>query len=382
MDPNLDKANNQQPSPHVVIPAPAGQGEQASTGSSAVNSSQGSFNQNQQPSTPPVFPPQASSNVAPTVPDEANQVFDGLPKSKTISKKAMAILVGLFIVVALPLTVFVSQRQQNTQTGAFQALTPDTIVAIFNGTNIYERDIEQVAAEQYDPNSIDREVLKDSFDILIERKILDFEKTQKNIEVSQDEIDQKANQDGISQVQAQYKVLQDKITKLETKNWQAYTIGFWIPPTDEQSILTSKEKQTSKTQLSDGLKALDDIQALMQTDQAPLDIAREEIVKYPSLGSVLAVNDYLLSGVKDGGDLTNYQNANIYAYDQSKVGNPFFDTLYAMRTPNQVQKVIKEKSGGGDVIKLLDVNPDAQFNNYDAWLKSEKQSLVRVVYNL
>lgn len=338
-----------------------------------------------QPTTEPVSAvvspmPDPLLSQKPLIDNTVREINDVPKKGKSNKKIAAVILIILFI-VALPITIFVSQQQQNTQSGAAVSLTPETVIAVFNGQNITEKDVETVAKEQYDANAIDTQALKDATDILIERKVLDYEKAQKSINVSQDEIAKK-EADGFDLVQAPYEVLKDKVTIANTKNWQAFSIGFWLPPKNELSDLSQEEKTTRTKQLEDGLKAMDDAKDQLQTKKDPLDIARDLARKYPSLAPILGVNGYLLKELGGNANLSDVTSPKIYTFESSNSGQSFFDTLYSMKNAGQIKKAISSNESGGSTIKLIKANIEAQYNTYEAWLAARKTTLVNLVYSL
>ncbi len=309
-----------------------------------------------------------------------NKPQEFYPKGARVNRKIVLSAIVLIMVITIPLTVFVARQPQSTQSGAAQELTPDTVIAVFNGQNILEKDLETVALEQYDGGSIDREVLKDSLDILIERKILEQEKSSKGIAVTDEEVAAKVEEE-FDQNQAVYEVLKDKITKTQTKNWQVYTIGFWVPAGNDLDNLTNQEKDTRKKRLDDGLKALDVAQNQFSSQKTVLSIAKDLAKKYPSLTEILGVNGYLLQDA-DNDNEEDYTNPRIYTFEKSNKGQPFFDDLYSMKNAGQIKKVLNSSNSGGNVIKLVKANTNAQFDNYEDWLSAKKKNIVTVVYNL
>ncbi|MBI3984468.1 MAG: hypothetical protein HY344_00805 [Candidatus Levybacteria bacterium] len=343
------------------------------------------------PPLPSVSPPLPSEPVVATqTPDKTlpssgsgsgqNDSEEFYPKGARINKKVILSAILLIMVVTVPLTVFVARQPQSTQTGAANDLKPDTVIAVFNGQNILEKDLETVALEQYDGGSIDREVLKDSLDILVERKILDGEKNSKQLGVSDSEIAVK-KAEGFDQNQATYETLKEKVTAAQTKNWQVYTIGFWVPLGNDLSNLSNAEKETRKKRLDDGLKALDEAQSQLGTQKSALDIARTLTQKYPSLKEILGVNGYLLQDANTD-NVKDYTTPRVYTFEKSNKGQPFFDSLYSMKQNGQVKKSISGNNSGGNVIKLVSANTDASFDTYEAWLSAKKKNVLTVVYSL
>lgn len=335
-----------------------------------------------QPTNEPILPPLPDPLLTQTpLVDNTVKEINEEPKKGKVNKKIAALALIILFIVALPITIFVSQQQQNTQSGAAVSLTPETVIAVLNGQNILEKDVENVALEQYDTNSIDTQALQDALDILIERKILDYEKNQKSITVTQDEINKK-QADGVNEKQASYEVLKDKVTIANTKNWQAFSIGFWLPPNDELSDLTGDEKTTRKKQLEEGLKSLDDAKDQLQAKKYPLDIARNLVNKYPPLEAIMGVNGWLIKDLNSSANFSDFTSPRIYTYEKSNSGQPFFDTLYSMKNAGQIKKAISDKESGGSIIKLIKANPGAKYDTYEDWLSARKTTLVNVVYSL
>lgn len=312
----------------------------------------------------------------------SNDSEEFYPKGPRINSKVVVGLFILIMVITIPATVFVARQPQAIQSTAAADLTPDTVIAIINGKNVLEKDLEEVASEQYEPEAIDREALKDALDTVIERKILDAEKQRQDIQVLDSEIATK-EEEGFGKTAAFYEVLKDKVTKSQTKNWEVYTIGFWLPMTGERDNLTAQEKKDVQEQHDDGLKAISQAQNQMQTDKSILDIARELSNKYSSLKDILGVNGYLLRDLNEGANLSDVENPRNYTFEASNKGQAFFDTLYSLETPGQVEKYTSDKNSGAGAIKLVSAKPNAAFDNYEAFLKSKKtSSLVTVVFSL
>ena len=131
---------------------------------------------------------------------------------------------------------------------------------------------------------------------------------------------------------------------------------------------------------------IDEAEIELKTGKTALEIANALVSKYPSLSAILAVNGYL---VKDAGQdpSGDYTDAVVYPYQSSNRGQPLFDVLYSMTAPGEVKKSIPTDQSGGNVIKLIQANPNAPFDNYDAWLAAKIASLkngalLNIVYAL
>jgi len=365
-----DQVSSQQPQP-VVFPEPI---VPPSSTSSAPPVSV---------SEPLVSSVSPASETPPVVSEKSgNDSEEFYPKGPKINRKIALGVFILLMLVTIPATVFVARQPQTTQSDAANELTPETVIAVINGENILEKDLEQVASEQYDTEAIDREALKDALDTVVERKILEIEKEKLSLNPSDEEIAAKVL-DGFEPTQGYYEVLKDKITAIQTKNWGVYTIAYWLPMTGERESLTNQESKDVQKQHDDGLKAINEAQSKMQTDKEALAIARDIVKNYPSLKDILGVNGYLLRDIENGANLSDVENPRNYTFESSNKGQAFFDTLYSLKNPGEVKKYTSDKNSGGGVIKLVKANPSASFDNYELWLKSKKTpSLVTVVFSL
>ena len=322
---------------------------------------------------------QTSSNISDKPNNDSEEFY---PKGPKINRKvALGVFVFLMI-ITLPATVFIARQPQSIQSGAANELTSETVVAIINGQNILEKDLEKVASEQYDTEAIDREALKDALDTVIERKILEIEKEKLGLDPLDSEIEEKVK-DGFESIQAYYEVLKDKITASQTKNWDVYTIAYWLPMTGERQSLTNQETKDVQKQQEDGLKAIEEARAQLQTSKTALQIARDIVKKYSSLKEILGVNGYLLRDIEQGANLSDVENPRKYTFESANKGQAFFDTLYSLKNAGEVKKYVSDKNSGGGAIELVSANPNASFDTYEAWLKSKNtQSLVTIVFSL
>lgn len=335
-----------------------------------------------QPITPPVFTQQAGPDPKVTNDKPGNDSEEFYPKGPKINRKVALGVFILLMIITIPATVFVARQPQSTQSDAANELTPETVVAIINGQNVLEKDLEQVASEQYDTEAIDREALKDALDTVIERKILEIEKEKLGLDPQDAEINAKVA-DGFEPTQAYYEVLKDKVTASQTKNWDVYTIAYWLPMTGERQSLTNQETKDVQKQQQDGLKAIDEAMTGLQTSKTALQIARDIANKYPSLKDILGVNGYLLRDIEQGANLSDVENPRKYTFESANKGQAFFDTLYSLKNAGEVKKYVSDKNSGGGVVELVSANTSASFDTYEAWLRSKKTpSLVTVVFSL
>lgn len=288
-------------------------------------------------------------------------------------KKVAFFILFLIALIAIPLTVYVAQRQQETRTRA--AVVPeDAVVAVIDGQQITKAQVREVAEEQYAPSAVDTQALNDALDTILERIILDKEKTDKNINISDEEIQAKVENDGLSDKEAYYAVLRQKVTELNTKNWQVYTIGFWTPPASDLSQLTAEEKTQREQILSVGKTIISEAKTRLESGEAASDIAKSLLSKYPNFQGVLAVNGFQLA--PDSEPTEEMRNPKIYTYETSAVGQPFYDTIYSMSNDGEIKLNLPADGSGGDVIQLVSSNK-ASFNTYEDWLADKKSSVIR-----
>lgn len=296
-----------------------------------------------------------------------------------LSRRKLFVLLSILVVlIAIPLTVYLSQRQQESQSHASQA-SDSEVIATINGENITRGQIRNVAREQYDDSAINQQALSEALSTLEERKILDIEATNKSITADSARIQSLVDSEGLTRDQAKYEVLKEKVTLQDVKNWQVYVIGFWVPPSDQRAALTKEEASSVAAQLSQGVSALSEAEKDFSTQDDAVSIARNLISKYPALRLTLGVNGYILAQAGQASDLSDLTRPRVYTHDLSGVGQPFYDTLYSMSQPGGVKKVLSDKDSGGNVIKLIQANTDASFNTYEDWLASKEKSLVTSV---
>jgi hypothetical protein len=298
----------------------------------------------------------------------------------SLKKVVVFLLLGVAL-LAIPITVYVAQRQQNTQSNA-SVVSDTTVIAMVNGQQITKFNVKKVAQEQYEKGAVDSQALNDSLKAIIERRLLDSESTSRGITINPSDIQVRMDDEGLTNTQAKYDLLREKVAQVVAKNWQVYVIGFWVPPSDQQANMTADEKTTAAKQLTDGLKALDEAETLMSGDKSALEIAQSLIKKYPSLEPVLGVNGYFVAQAEKANELSQLENPRTYYYQSASVGQPLFDAIYSLNTAGEVKKALSDKDSGGNVVKLINSNTNASFNTYEEWLANKKQSSVQILSSL
>lgn len=294
------------------------------------------------------------------------------------SKRIAIGMLAILAIVGLPATIYLTQQQQNTKQEATTGFTDDTVVAIYDG-QIKIKDLRAVAEEQYAPTAVNNTVLKIALNILLERKILDKEKINQKISISQQEVDDLVLSTGLPEKEAYYKILRTKVGLTNARNWQVYTIGFWAAPSSDLANLTDEEKASRSAILAQGLPALKEAEQRLRNGETASIIAENLLAKYPALNGVLAVNGTIIT--RDIESPPELDEAEIFYYEPSGEGQPFYDTLYSMSNDGSVKSIVFSDNSGGSVIKLVKYHPETTFNSYKDWLDNKK-SLVKIVYSL
>ena len=268
-------------------------------------------------------------------------------------------LIGSFIVVliAIPLTVYVTQKQQETRSQA-SAVPENTVIVTINGQDFTKADIREVANEQYEPGAVDDQALKDALDVLIERTILDIEAGRLGVEADSD-----------------YEVLRENIIIAVTKSRKVLSLGFWSPKSSDQGNLDEPEKQLAGTLTTQGRTALSEIESRLNAGEDILAITNSIRTKYPSLADYIALNGYRLTDLSEAEkellaepDIIEFGDSNM---DQSVVAG-----LFSMGVGEVKKFQATETNDGGSVFKVLEKGNDSGPATYDAWLSERKNALV------
>lgn len=314
--------------------------------------------------------------------EEGNPVENEQVKPKNSKKIIIIAAVGVLLILIGILLLIPSQNlpfvQKPTPTPK-----PDVLLATVGDKQIYKSAVELAAREQYAQSAITLDVLKTFFPIVIERAILDYEAEKQKIIVTNQEIKNKVKELNPSQTQtpsqlkslsttARYLLLKNKIITTQIKSVEAYTIGFWIPP------FSYPQKPEFTTQRLEGATALNEIDSRLKKGEEPLVIARSIDTKYPVLHEILAINGYLLKSLTDE---KKAKTPRVYIYDKKNVGQPFFDTVFSLKTPGEIKKVEGKDGSGGSVIKLVSINKGESFS-YEDWIKKQTTDLVKIYKQL
>ena len=290
-------------------------------------------------------------------------------------KKIFFFLALLLVIIAVPITVYLSQKSQETRSRAAPVVTDSTVVATINGQNITKGDVRAVAEEQYEPTGVDAQALKDALEVLTERKVLDIEAQKKGISVDPSEIEAVVAREELSETQARYDILREKITLLNIRSRLALSIGLWAPVAADQANLDSEDKIAAQTQIKDGLKALPEIETRIKNGDDVATIAKDIIKKYPSLTEALAINGYKLVDLSED-EIKGISSPQIIEFGDSNMDSTAVNNLFSMNA-DEVKTISKtETNAVGGVYKIVEKGSDVGADTYDAWLNSQKSVLV------
>lgn len=294
-------------------------------------------------------------------------------------KKVAFFLLLLIALFAIPLTVYLVQRQQEIRTRATQ-VPEDTVVMVIDGQQYTKADVRKIAEEQNDPSTVDSEALKVALGTLEERKILDKATSELGIQIDSAQV-QKLTEDDYSDLEARYEVLKNQVILAAVKSRQALSIEFWNPPADSLNSLSAAEKTAAANELRDGIPALAEAENRLKTGEEILDVGDSLIVKYPSLKPVLAINGNILDSLVDS-EREEARRPRIYEFGDSNLDKETLDALFAMNV-DEIRSITNTKDNrGGTVFRLASKGNDSGEPSYESWLEKQKSSLVRQVSSL
>jgi hypothetical protein len=313
--------------------------------------------------------------------------YDGhvLLYSDIVPMHKRRLLVALLVVLLLGgvvLGVYLVQQQQSLNQHAANTTTTDAVATVDNQP-ITLSDLRTIAKRQYKESAIDATVLQKTLDDLLTDRLLQNEAKKRGLNVSQGEITGQAQlisaSDSASFAQgvldeAQEQALKDKITRAVATTREAYTIGFWVPPSNYDVQMTSEERQIAVKQRAIRDQVLTDIRQQLTAGDEPLQVAQAILKTYPILAPILSVNGYILEKNPPEELLTN---PILYDLQTSRSKNPFFATLFAMQT-GDIQKIISSSNGGGFVVKVTAATT-GQYNSFQDWLNASKKNRTHII---
>ena len=294
-----------------------------------------------------------------------------------ITRAKILILGGVLAeVIAIPLTVYLVQQQKDTRSRA-DVTAEETVIVTINGQDITRADIRKVAEEDNDPSVVDTQALADALEIIKERKILDATAKAKGITVNPVDVNNQVSQEGITQAQASYEVLRDKVILSEVKSRKVNSVSFWSPPNTGITSLTQEEVQTAQSELAAGIPALSEIETKLNAGEKPLDIGQFILNKYPVLSPVLAVNGYILSKTQEV-DKQLISSPQIEEFGDSNLDPEALNKLFDMQVGDVSTLSNLETNKGGIVFQLIEKGNDSGVPSYASWLSSQEAILVIV----
>ena len=279
-----------------------------------------------------------------------------------ITRKRLFIF-GSFIVVliAIPLTVYISQLQQETRSQA-SAVPESTVIVTIDGQDFTKADIREVANEQYESSAVDDQALKDALDVLIERNILDIEAERLGVEAD-------------SEAEDYYEVLQEKITLAATKSRKVLSLGFWSPKSSDQGNLSASEKQLAQTLTTQGRTALSEIEPRLNAGEDILEITNSIRTKYPFLADYIALNGYRLTDLSEEEKELIAQPYTV-EFGDSNMDPTVLNGVFALDV-GQIRKFqVTETNDGGSVFKIIEKGNDSGPTTYSQWLSGKRSALV------
>lgn len=290
----------------------------------------------------------------------------------TLKKVAVFLLLGV-VLFAIPITVFLAQRQQDTRSRA-SVVSEDTVVAVINGKQITKAQVRTIAEESNKPADVTAEHLKSALLVIEEREILDNAMNTLDIELDSSWVDELVGE-GYLENEAKYQVLKNQVTLKAVKSRSAYTVQFWNTPEAGFANLTATEKEVSKKQLSDGTAALSEAETSLVRGDNPIEIGDALIAKYESLKPVLAVNGVIVDGLSNS-ERDAASHPQIYQFGDSGLDQETQTALFGMKV-NDVETVTDTPTNrGGIVFKVISGN-DTGAATYDEWYTQQKSSLVQ-----
>lgn len=268
-------------------------------------------------------------------------------------------LIGSFIVVliAIPLTVYITQKQQETRSRA-SAVPENTVIVTIDGEDFTKADIREVANEQYEGAAVDDQALKDALDVLIERKILEIEAERLGVETNSD-----------------YEIFRDNMTIAVIKSRKVLSLGFWSPTPSDQGNLSASEKQLAGTLTTQGRLALSEIESRLNAGEDILAITNSIRTKYPSLADYIALNGYRLTDLSEEEKELTAEPYTV-EFGDSNMDVTVLNGLFALGA-GQIKKFqATETNDGGSVFKVIEKGNDSGPSTYDAWLNERRSTLV------
>ena len=283
----------------------------------------------------------------------------------------------MVLAVALPLTVFISRQPQTIEQEAAEQIDDGTIMFEIGGQSFSLADIKEVALEQYSESELsNKKVLAIAKDILIEREILDSAASELGVSATEDERRVLVETSGLSENEAFYQILREKVTLAKVRYIRAISIGYWVPPEDQRADLTPQDQERVSDQLKDGPSAITIAVNGLKAGQNPLNLSKSIISTYPSLADSLSLNGYKVKASSD--EEETISESETYEYSDSNFDSETKDSLFAPSvSEGDVVRVGPNSSNGGEVVyKIIEKKNPTGAGSYSDWLKSQREGLV------
>jgi hypothetical protein len=302
-----------------------------------------------------------------------------LQTASTVNKKLIfSLLIVLLLVIGVFLAVFLSQQNQDIQQ---HASTDASLVATVDNLPVTEKDVTTATREQYNDKAINQETLSDTLDNVIENKLIASEAKKKGINVSDQEVAERAkalggNSSGQSSIQnqARAEILEEKVSQTVTKTREVESVGFWLPPVNYGGALTATEAQTIASQKAQKIVVLAEIKQKFEANEEPLTIAQDIQKKYPIFAQIIAVNGFIVSKTPDTAVMTQPK---LYTYEDAFKTNTFLSQVFSMRD-GEVKTILTDANAGGMVVKITNSSNGA-YASFDDWLAKSKSSRTKII---
>lgn len=257
------------------------------------------------------------------------------------------------------------------------------LLASVDSRPIYKDSVYEEAYLHYLPKAVNKEALQKTFNLLIERVILDREAKKLNISISDKEVKKRlfeahltiplASTSATRLTQFRYDLLKERVSARSLESRRAFTVSIWVPPTT-YTVLPSNLSEDEVTQKrSQAEKLLTEAEKRLKKGELVPSVARTLYDKYPLLRTSLAINGHSFEKTVDqkliGQPL-------LYTYDPQKIDRLLYKTIFSLKK-DEVKLLLRDDGSGGWVIQITEVNPGIK-GNYKEWLNKKKQELVKI----
>ncbi len=296
------------------------------------------------------------------------------------NKKIISIILVALILLTIPLTLYLTQQEQDIRQEAARPTLQNGLVQV-GGNVITKNDLQEKIDKVYRGNPTDQTSLQPLLDELVEEELLRQAASTLNLSVNGQDVREKMNEKGIASIDSESTlsnevnsdVLKEKISKKVAKTREAFTVGFWIPPKNYDVPLTQEQKELIQKQREEAGPALTIIEERMKKGDNPVDIARGINQQFPSLQPIIAVNGYILATTQNQ---SLFQQPILYEFEKNRANVAYFKKLFEA---SQNQVIVVKDTGtndGGSVIRVVSAT-NGSYNNYKEWLNDQKAKRVK-----